>query len=1065
MWIVRVALNRPYTFIVLALLILIISPVIIVRTPTDIFPNINIPVIAVAWQFTGLNPEEMEGRFTTAYERVLTTTVDNIEHIESTTVNGQAMIKIFLQPNASLDTANAQVTAISQSYLRQLPTGAQPPLILNFSASTVPILQLALSGQGLSEQQLNDLGLNFLRPQLITVPGAAVPYPYGGKQAQVMINLNNRLLQSKGLSPADIVTTFAQQNLVVPSGTVKIGDFEYDVAQNASPRTVAELNDLPIKQVGSSTIYLRDVAQVSDGFAPQTNIVRHDGMRGVLMTVLKTGRTSTLAIVQGIRDLLPRVATTLPPEMNIQPLADQAIFVRAAISGVIREAVIAACLTGMMILLFLGSWRSTLIIAVSIPLSILTSILVLSFLGETINIMTLGGLALAVGILVDDATVEIENTNRNLDEGKEVKQAILDGAQQIAVPALVSTLSICIVFAPMFLLSGVPRYLFVPLAEAVVFAMLASYFLSRTLVPTLAMYLLKAQQHGGIRSRNPFIRFQQAFEHGFERLRLAYQRLLTTLVHRRLIFIPVFLLSCLSAFLLLPWLGQDFFPSTDSGQILLHVRAKSGTRIEETARLVDLVEDSIRQVIPPEELDNILDNIGLPYSTINWMYSASGTIGAGDTDILVSLKENHHPTADYVRELRQHLPSEFPGTIFSFLPADMVTQILNFGLPAPVDIQLEGADIEGNRQVANQILNELRQVPGLTDLRIQQAFDYPQFYVAVDRTKAAQGGFTPRDVANSLLVSLSGSFQTTPNFYLNWDNGVKYNIATMTPQYHIQSLQDLQNIPISAPTVTSAPTMPRQEILADVASITRASEMEVVSHYNIRRVVDIYGSVQDRDLGAVGRDLTRIVDAHRASLPRGSFITIRGQLETMHTSYVGLLSGLIFSIILVYLLIVVNFQSWLDPFIILTALPAALAGIVLFLFATHTTLSVPALMGAIMTMGVATANSILLVSFARERLAHHGDAVAAAIEAGFTRFRPVLMTALAMIIGMIPMALGLGDGGEQNAPLGRAVIGGLLCATMATLVFVPSVFSMIHGRRAPAEAQPQAASEDQSLYE
>jgi CzcA family heavy metal efflux pump len=1065
MWIVRVALNRPYTFIVLALLIFILSPVVIVRTPTDIFPNINIPVIAVAWQFTGLNPEEMEGRFTTGFERILTTTVDNIEHIESTTVNGQAIVKIFLQPHASLDTANAQVTAISQTALRQLPTGAQPPLILNFSASTVPILQLALSGQGLSEQQLNDLGLNFLRPQLITVPGAAVPYPYGGKQAQIMINLNNSLLQSKGLSPADIVTTFAQQNLVVPSGTVKIGDFEYDVAQNASPRTVAELNDLPIKQVGSATVYLRDVAQVSDGFAPQTNIVRHNGMRGVLMTVLKTGSTSTLAIVQGIRDLLPRVAATLPPELHIQPLADQAIFVRAAISGVIREAVIAACLTGMMILLFLGSWRSTLIIAVSIPLSILTSIIVMSFLGETINIMTLGGLALAVGILVDDATVEIENTNRNLDEGKEVKQAILDGAQQIAVPALVSTLSICIVFAPMFLLSGVPRYLFVPLAEAVVFAMLASYFLSRTLVPTLAMYLLKGQHHGGVHSRNPFIRFQQAFERRFERLRLAYQRLLTTLVHRRLIFIPVFLLSCLSAFLLLPWLGQDFFPSTDSGQILLHVRAKSGTRIEETARLVDLIEDLIRRVIPPEELDNILDNIGLPYSSINWMYSASGTIGAGDTDILVSLKDDHHPTADYVRELRQGLPGEFPGTTFSFLPADMVTQILNFGLPAPVDIQLEGANIEGNRQVANQILNELRQVPGLTDLRIQQTFDYPQFYVAVDRTKAAQGGFTPRDVASSLLVSLSGSFQTAPTFFLNWDNGVKYNIATMTPQYHIQSLQDLQNIPISGPTVTSTPTRTRPEILTDVASITRASEMEVVSHYNIRRVVDIYGAVQDRDLGAVGRDLTRIVDAHRASLPRGSFITIRGQLDTMHTSYVGLLSGLIFSIILVYLLIVVNFQSWLDPFIILTALPAALAGIVLFLFVTYTPLSVPALMGAIMTMGVATANSILLVSFARERLLHHGDGVEAAIEAGFTRFRPVLMTALAMIIGMIPMALGLGDGGEQNAPLGRAVIGGLLCATMATLVFVPSVFSLIHGRHVPAEAQPQAESEDQSHHE
>jgi multidrug efflux pump subunit AcrB len=1088
MWIVRLALNRPYTFIVLAILILLASPVVIMRTPTDIFPNINIPVIAVAWQFSGLNPEEMEGRFETAFERVLTTTVDNIEHIESTTVAGQSMTKIFLQPNASVDTANAQVTAISQQYLRQLPTGAQPPLILNFSASTVPILQLALSGQGLSEQQLNDLGLNFLRPQLITVPGAAVPYPYGGKQAQVMINLNNRALQSKGLSPNDIVTTFAQQNIVAPSGTVKIGAFEYDVDQNASPKTVAELNDLPIKQVGNSTIYLRDVAEVSNGFAPQTNIVRHDGMRGVLMTILKTGNTSTLAIVQGIRDLLPRVAQTLPPELKIQPLADQAIFVRGAIDGVIREAVIAACLTAVAILLFLGSWRSTLIIAVSIPLSILTSIIVLSFLGETINIMTLGGLALAVGILVDDATVEIENTNRNLDEGKEIRQAILDGAQQIAVPALVSTLSICIVFAPMFLLSGVSRYLFVPLAEAVVFAMMASYFLSRTLVPTMALYLLKAQHHGFVRSRNPLVRFQQAFERGFERLRLAYRRLLTTLVHRRFIFIPVFLLGCLSAWLLLPWLGQDFFPSTDSGQILLHVRAKSGTRIEETARQVDLVEASIRRVIPAQEVDNILDNIGLPYSTINWMYGTSGTIGAADADILVSLKENHRPSADYVRELRKRLPEEFPGTSFAFLPADMVTQILNFGVPAPIDIQLEGADIEGNRQVANQILNELRQVPGLTDLRTQQTFDYPRFFVDIDRTKAVQGGYSPQDVVSSLLVALSGSFQTAPQFFLNWDNGVKYNIATMTPQYHMTSLQDLQNIPISVPTTTTAPTTigaptttatptttastttasptttSTAGILSNVASITRGNEMQVLSHYNIRRVVDIYGSVQDRDLGAVGRDITRIVDAHRPSLPRGSFITIRGQLDTMRTSYVGLLTGLAFSIVLVYLLIVVNFQSWLDPFIIITALPAALAGIIIFLFLTHTTLSVPALMGTIMTMGVATANSILMISFARERLTHHGDALEAAIEAGFTRFRPVLMTALAMIIGMIPMALGLGDGGEQNAPLGRAVIGGLLCATVATLTFVPSVFSVVHGRRGPADASPQPGSNHQSPH-
>jgi CzcA family heavy metal efflux pump len=1054
MWIVRLALNRPYTFIVLALLIMLASPVIIMRTPTDIFPNINIPVVAVAWQFTGLNPEEMEGRFTTVYERILTTTVDNIEHIESTTVNGQAIIKIFLQPNASLDTANAQVTAVSQTILRQLPAGAQPPLIINFSASTVPILQLALSGDGLSEQQLNDIGLNFLRTQLVTVPGASIPYPYGGKQAQVMVNLNPALLQSKGLSATDVVAAVNVQNLVLPSGTAKIGQFEYDVGINAAPRTVQELNNLPVKQVGNTTIYLRDVAHVAEGFAPQTNIVRHDGLRGVLVTVLKAGTASTLDVVNGIRAMLPRVATTLPAALKIQPLADQSIFVRAAISGVVREAVIAACLTGLMVLIFLGSWRSTVIIAVSIPLSILTSIIVLSFLGETINIMTLGGLALAVGMLVDDATVEIENTNRNLDQGKETKQAILDGASQIAVPALVSTLCICIVFLPMFFLSGVARYLFVPLAEAVVFAMLASYFLSRTLVPTLALYLLKAKDHHATAaSRNPFIRFQDSFERGFERLRHSYQRLLTTLVHRRFIFVPVFLLLCLSAWSLAPWLGENFFPDTDSGQFMLHVRAKTGTRIEETARLADLIENSIRRVIPAQEVDNILDNIGLPYSLINYMHSTSGLIGAADTDILVSLKENHRPTADYVRELRKKLPAEFPGSTFYFLPADIVTQILNFGLPAPIDIQIEGANVQANREIADKILSEIRQVPGIADARIQQNFDYPKFDVAVDRTKAAGGGYTARDVANSLLVSLSGSFQTTPTFFLNWQNGVSYNMATQTPQYKIQSLQDLQNMPITSTTARSP------EILADVASITRSNEVAVFNHYNIRRVVDIYASVQDRDLGAVGSEITRIVDANRKLLPRGSFITIRGQLDTMRTSYVGLLAGLGFAIVLVYLLIVVNFQSWLDPFIIITALPAALAGIIIFLFLTHTTLSVPALMGSIMCMGVATANSILIVSFAKERLSEHGNALEAAIEAGFTRFRPVLMTALAMIIGMIPMALGLGEGGEQNAPLGRAVIGGLLCATVATLIFVPAVFSIFHGRSASARAPHQPPAE------
>jgi len=1041
MWIVRVALDRPYTFIVLALLILIISPVAILRTPTDIFPTINIPVIAVAWQFTGLNPEEMEGRITTQYERVLTTTVDNIEHLESTTVNGQAMVKIFLQPRASLDTANAQVTAVSQTILRQLPPGTQPPLIINYNASTVPILQLALSG--LSESELNDAGLNFLRTQLVTVPGASIPYPYGGKQRQVMVDLDPRLLQSKGLAPADVVNALGQQSLVLPSGTAKIGEFEYDVAMNASPRTVAELNDLPVRVIGNSTIYLRDVAHVRDGYAPQTNVVRQDGRRGTLVTILKTGSASTLDVVAGIRSLLPRVAATLPPELRVQPLADQSIFVRAAVSGVVREAVIAACLTAVMILIFLGSWRSTLIIAVSIPLSILTSVIAFSLLGETINIMTLGGLALAVGILVDDATVTIENIERHRENGHGEREAILDGAAEIAVPALVSTLCICIVFLPMFLLGGVARYLFVPLAEAVIFAMLASYVLSRTLVPTLAMYLLKPALHVAEAPRNPLVRLQRAFDRGFDRVRLGYRALLTTLVDRRLVFVPLFLLACLSAFLLAPRLGENFFPDTDSGQFSLHLRAKTGTRIEETARLTDLVEAAIRREIPGAELDVILDNIGLPYSAINWMHSASGVIGAADADILVSLKEGHRPTADYVRALRRKLPAEFPGATFYFLPPDMVTQIINFGLPAPIDVQIEGADVVSNRRVAEQMLGELRRVPGLVDLRIHQRFDYPKFDVAIDRTKAGQGGFTTRDLANSLLVSLSGSFQTTPTFFLNWQNGVSYNLATQTPQYRIQSLSDIENIPISSASAT------HPGILADVASINRSSEAAVVSHYNIRRVVDIYGAVQDRDLGAVGRDIARIVDADQKLLPRGSVARVRGQLETMKTSYVGLLEGLAFAIVLVYLLIVVNFQSWLDPFIIITALPAALAGIVVFLFLTGTTLSVPALMGAIMSIGVATANSILVVAFAKGRLGEHGDASTAAVEAGFTRFRPVMMTALAMIIGMMPMALGLGEGGEQNAPLGRAVIGGLLCATMATLVFVPAVFALLHGRRTP----------------
>ena len=1058
MWIVRLALNRPYTFIVLALLVLILSPVVILRTPTDIFPSINIPVIAVSWTYTGLSPEEMEGRITTVYERVLTTVVDNIEHIESTTVNGTAVVKIYLQPNASIDRANAQVTAVSQTILRQLPPGSLPPLIVDYNASTVPILQLSLSGNGLTEPQLNDIALNFLRTQLVTVPGAAVPFPYGGKTRQVMVNLNPRLLQSKGLSPNDVLTALGNQNFVLPGGTMKMSDFEYDVDLNADLKSVPEFNNLPIKTVGNSVIYLRDVATVSDGFAPQTNIVRQDGKRGALVTVLKAGDASTIDVVKGVRQILPRVAQTLPPALRIQPLADQSIFVRGAINGVIREAVIAAALTGLMILIFLGSWRSTVIIAISIPLSILTSVMVLSFLHETINIMTLGGLALAVGILVDDATVTIENIERHLEEGADLHDGILDGAAQIAVPALVSTLCICIVFLPMFFLSGVARYLFVPLAEAVIFAMIASYILSRTLVPTLAMYLLKAHKHGSTLPRSVFVRFQRGFERLFEKIRSSYSSLLAQLVSLRLAFVPSFIVVCVMAFALVPFLGQDFFPDTDSGQFILHVRAKTGTRIEETARLADQVEGSIRQTIPSAEMDNILDNIGLPYSSLNYIYNRSGLTGAADADILVSLKEKHHSTANYVRTLRDRLPSKYPGVTFYFLPADIVTQTLNFGLPAPIDIQIDGADLGGNGRVADQMLKELSLVRGIADLRIQQQADYPKLHIEVDRTKALEAGYTERDVANSMLVSTSGSFQVTPSFYLNPKNGVSYNLVTQTPQYDIQSEQDLQNIPLTGA------NQRQRGILANVASVHRTSELGSINHYNIRRVVDIYASVQGRDLGAVGRDVSRIVDANRKLLPRGSFVTLRGQYGTMRSSYLGLIGGLGFAIILVYLLIVVNFQSWLDPFIIITALPAALAGIVLFLFITHTTLSVPALMGAIMCMGVATANSILVISFAKERLLNHGDAMTAAIEAGATRFRPVIMTALAMIIGMIPMALGLGDGGEQNAPLGRAVIGGLLCATVATLFFVPSVFALLHGRSRHTDSQRVGKSDNEPIH-
>jgi CzcA family heavy metal efflux pump len=1044
MWIVRLALRRPYTFIVAAILILILGVLAILRTPTDIFPDIDIPVISILWNYTGLVPQDMSDRIIYNDERGLTIQVNDIEHIESQSLNGVGVVKVFFHPSVDIGTAIAQVTAAVQPQLRNMPPGTLPPGIILYRASTVPILQLALSGQGLTEAQLNDIGLNMVRIRLITVPGVAIPYPYGGRSRQVLVDLNTQALQAKGLSPADVVTAMANQNLILPTGTSKIGNFEYQINLNGSPPTVQELNDLPIKTVKDSVIYIRDVAHVRDGSPPQTNIVHVNGQRASLLSILKSGSTSTLDIIAGVKEQLTHILPGLPPQLKIDPLADQSLFVRAAINGVVREATIAACLTAAMILLFLGSWGSTLIIAISIPLSILTSIIALSALGETINIMTLGGLALAVGILVDDATVTMENINRNLAQGKELRQAILDGSQQIAVPAFVSTISICIVFVPMFFLTGVARFLFIPLAEAVVFAMLASYLLSRSLVPTLATYLLRgheAESLGVAPRRTPFKRLQGKFEDGFERLRTGYRGWLTIVLRHRRVFGWGFLAACLASFALFPWLGQDFFPTVDGGQFTLHMRAPTGTRIEETARVCALVENFIREQIPPQEVSTIIDNIGLPYSSFNLSYSNSAPIGTGDADILVQLSPQHHPTADYVNKLRLKLATRFPGTAFYFLPTDMVSQILNFGLPAPIDVQVTGRRLEENRQFADELLAKLKYIPGMVDLRIQQPFDLPKLDIDVDRTRAAQAGFTQHDIASDLLISLSGSFQTAPSFWLDPKNQVSYSVTTMTPQYRVESLQDLENIPLTG----SDRATP--EILGDLASFSRGAALAEVSHYNIEPVIDIYGGVQGRDLGGVAGDMNRILNESRKALPRGSEINVRGQIETMQSSFAGLLGGLIFSIVLVYLLIVVNFQSWLDPMIIISALPAALAGIVWFLFATRTTVSVPALTGCIMCMGVATANSILVVSFAKEQMELGQKASDAALLAGFTRFRPVLMTALAMIIGMVPLALGLGQGGEQNAPLGRAVIGGLLFATVSTLFFVPVVFSTFHGSK------------------
>jgi multidrug efflux pump subunit AcrB len=1030
----------------MAILILVMGMVSIERTPTDIFPNINIPVVSIIWSYNGLVPEQMADRIVSITERNLTTVVDNIQHVESQSLYGIAVVKVFLQPNASIDRALAQITASSQTQLRQLPAGTTPPLIIAYSASSVPVMQLALSGQGLTEQQLNDYGLNFIRTQLITVPGTAVPYPYGGKQRQVQVDLNPAELQSKGLSASDVVNAISAQNLILPTGTSKIGGKEYNVdIPNAAPITIADLNRIPIKSVGNTTIYMKDVAWVRDGFPPQTNIVRVDGQRSVLLTIQKAGDASTLKVISGIKSLLPQIATTLPKQLKMKPLADQSIFVLGAINGVVREALVAACLTALMILIFLGSWRSTLIIATSIPLAILTSLIVLSLIGQTINIMTLGGLALAVGILVDDATVEVENINRNHEEepDKPLDEVILDSAMQIATPAFVSTLSICIVFAPMFLLSGVARYLFLPLAEAVVFAMLASYFLSRTIVPTMAKYLLRGQKVGdhALHSQNVLVRLQKKFESAFEGFRNAYRGVLERCLHHRRTFLATFFAACLGSLaVIIPWLGQDFFPAVDSGSFKLHLRGPTGTRIEDTAFLCDLVEDSIRKQVPASEVDSIIDNIGLPYSGINLSYSNSAPIGTSDADIMVTLSPKHHPTENYVKRLRLSLAKDFPGVEFAFLPSDMVTQILNFGLPAPIDIQVVGHDLQGNRIWADRVLERIRSVPGAVDLRVQQPFDEPYLHMNIERTKAQELGFSARDIAQNLLVSLSGSFQTSPTYWLDPKNGVSYSIATQTPQYRADSLQDLVNTPITGTNPSSPPSL-----MASLVSTQRGSGMAVVSHYDVAPVIDIFGAADGRDLGGIASDMNKVIASERGKLPRGSHVVVRGQVQTMKSSYSGLLIGLLFAIALDYLLIVVNFQSWLDPFIMISALPAALAGIAWCLLITHTTLSVPALMGTIMCMGVATANSILVVSFATEQMALGKDAMSAALEAGFTRFRPVLMTALAMIIGMVPMALGLGDGGEQNAPLGRAVIGGLIFATVSTLLFVPTFFSVLHG--------------------
>jgi len=1056
MWIVRLALRRPYTFVVASLVLLLLTPFVLLRTPTDIFPSINIPVVSIVWTYTGLDAQEIEQRITYNQERPLTTTVNDIEHTESTSYNGISVIKVFFREGTSVDAGVAQVTAIAQTVIRSLPPGSTPPLIIRYSASTVPVLQYSISSSKLPEQEIFDLSANNVRAALGTVQGASIPWPYGGKSPLVAVDLDLAALKAKNLAPIDVINAINAQNLVFPSGTAKIGTSEYAIELNTSPKVLEELGDLPVKTLDGAMIRVSDVAQVRNGFAPQQNVVRNDGVRGALLTIYKTGAASTLSVVSGIKKTMPGILTGLTSDLNVKEFADQSIFVRSAINGVVREGVIAAALTALMILLFLGSWRSTLIIALSIPLSVLTSIAILSALGETINLMTL-----AVGILVDDATVAIENIHRHMASGKGLNEAILDGAQEIAMPAFVSTICICIVFVPMFFLTGVAHYLFVPLAEAVVFAMLASYVLSRTLVPTLVMWFYRNVHHPdsgpaaptGPAWLRPLAAIQAGFERGFDRFRENYRLLLGALLHHRGSFGLIFLSFCAGSLLLVPQLGQDFFPAVDAGQFRLHLRTRSGTRIEETTRLVDRVEAVIHEEIPAEEWRGMMDNIGIPASSINLSYNDSGLLGTGDADILVALQSEHRPTAGYVKRLRERLNREFPSTIFYFLPADIVSQSINFGLPAPFDIQIMGRNQEMNRQVAARLADKIRRVPGAVDVRVQQPADLPKLKLSVDRAKASGMGLAERDVANSVLLSLSGSGQVQPVFWVNPLSGIQYLVSVRVPEYRIDSLAALNAIPLNA----SQPGQGDVALLANVATLSRTNGVPVISHYNIVPVIDVFGGVSGRDLGGVLRDLTPLIAAARAELPRGSFISLRGQAETMRSSFTGLGIGLGIAIILIYLLLVVNFQSWLDPFIIITALPGALAGVVWALHLTLTSVSVPALMGAIMSLGVATANSVLVVTFARTALDEGLDPLAAAWEAGVSRLRPVLMTAAAMVIGMFPMALALGEGGEQNAPLGRAVIGGLVLATLATLFFVPVVFSLLH--RPAAVLQPSSHPE------